>query len=566
MQVSRADGVSEQKPTAAPISEAPVQTVTLYHWLVVILASCGWLFDCFGQRVFVLSREPAIRELLGVGASDASVAKWMGSATAALMIGWGTGGILFGMVSDRYGRVKAMLITLVTYTIFSGLAGFARSVGEFLVLRFLFGVGVGGMFGAATTLIAESVPRRFRTSALGAMQALSATGNILASALSLQIIPGQDNFWGHFSGWQVLSFASVVPLLLAVPVALILREPESWRKAKATMAQGGKAVGSMADLFRHPIWRRNAFVGIGLGLAGMVGLWGIGFFSPELIRTAFRDRPLQTEEIVKPDELFSAIAVPANPAVARLKSFLSPDFLNSLSPQSTFHSPQSPTIAAVVADLNRVMQRDDLYDETAFSGITLKKSTTNLLSARKSGGHVNVRWLNRQLLEQLFPGTIRGLQPTIDHTISFGTMIQDAGSVLGMLAFTFVASRFSRRTAFLAAFIFCLGAVSYVFYSLKTSSDVYWMLPLLGFATLSCFAGYSIYFPELFPTRLRGTGVGLCYNTVRYLAAGSPYLLGWLNAYWPFRTVAVAMSSIYLVGILALLWAPETKGKPLPED
>jgi hypothetical protein len=112
----------------------------------------------------------------------------------------------------------------------------------------------------------------------------------------------------------------------------------------------------------------------------------------------------------------------------------------------------------------------------------------------------------------------------------------------------------------------CLVVVSFVFYFLRTATDVYWMLPLMGFATLSVFAGYSIYFPELFPTRLRGTGVGFCYNTVRYAAAPFPFLLGWLSTLMPFRQVAIMMCSIYLVGIVALLWAPETKGKPLPED
>jgi hypothetical protein len=88
----------------------------------------------------------------------------------------------------------------------------------------------------------------------------------------------------------------------------------------------------------------------------------------------------------------------------------------------------------------------------------------------------------------------------------------------------------------------------------------------MGFAQLAVFAGYSIYFPELFPTRLRGTGVGFCYNTVRYLAAPAPILFGMLATQMSFRTAAVLMSSVYLVGMIALIWAPETKGKPLPED
>jgi hypothetical protein len=99
------------------------------------------------------------------------------------------------------------------------------------------------------------------------------------------------------------------------------------------------------------------------------------------------------------------------------------------------------------------------------------------------------------------------------------------------------------------------------------------MLMLMGFAQLSVFAGYSIYFPELFPTRLRGTGVSFCYNIVRYLAAAFPWALGQLNGLLaaqgftdPFRKAATALAFIYLLGMVALIWAPETRGQPLPED
>src|SRR2546428_5034289 len=161
---------------AQPPKPKLFEGVTAYHWLVLIIAAGGWVFDCMGQRIFVLAREPAFRELLGSGATDAMVKSWGGRSTFVLMFGWATGGILFGMMSDRLGRVKTMIATLLAYTIFSGFTGLARTPIEFLAYRFLGGLGIGGMFGAATTLVAESMPRNVRSLALGIMQALSAFG------------------------------------------------------------------------------------------------------------------------------------------------------------------------------------------------------------------------------------------------------------------------------------------------------------------------------------------------------------------------------------------------------
>jgi MFS family permease len=545
------------------------ERVSVYHWLVVVLAASGWLFDCMGQRIFVLSREPALRELLGAGATDNEVRGWGVVATFLLMIGWATGGIIFGLLSDRYGRVKTMVATLLAYSLFSGLSGFARNGPEFLVYRLIFGLGVGGMFGAATTLVAESVPRHFRTVALGSMQALSAFGNMLASVLSLKITPGLENYWGHYSGWQVLSFVSVFPALMAVPMVLILKEPEVWRRAKAQAAEGkgAKSVGSLTDLFRHPRWRQHLLVGVCLGLAGMVGLWGIAFFSPELITTAFKDRPLLVTDVLRPTEICYALGSESSQAILVMKRHLSPAFVQKLAQVQTAKVIPADVVAGLVREFNQMMRGSNLYDANAFGSIHLKKGTKNLIQVlEKKPDPKNLYFLNRQLVEQTFPGTIHELQATIDKTRSTGTFLQDLGALFGMFAFTLVAGYFSRRTAFLIAFVLCLVVVAYVFSSLRTATDVYWMLPLLGFATLSVFAGYSIYFPEIFPTRLRGTGVGFCYNTVRYLAAPFPLLLGWLSSLMSFRVVAMMMSAIYLVGIVALLWAPETKGQPLPED
>ncbi len=425
------------------------EAVTWRHWLIVIIASAGWLFDCMDQRLFILARESAMRELLGVTTTTDAVRAVSTYATTAMILGWATGGIFFGMMSDRWGRVKTMVATLLVYSGFTGLSGFATGWVDFTIYRFLVGLGVGGMFGAATTLVAESVPGRVRSIALGALQALSALGNIIGSLISLNVQPGaHDLLWGY-SGWRVLFFVGILPALLVVPIVLFLREPEAWRRAKAEAGRtGGKKVGSIAELFRHPRWRHHSIIGLLLGVSGMIGLWGIGFFSPELVSQALAGAPQQTID------------------------------------------------------------------------------------------------------------TVRG----------YGTALQDVGAFLGMIFFTAIASMLSRRLAFFIAFVGGLLITAFVFNSLKTASDAYWMLPMMGFAQLALFAGYSIYFPELFPTRLRGTGVGFCYNTVRYLAAPAPILLGYLSQLLSFRTAAVMMSSVYLIGMIALIWAPETKGKPLPED
>ncbi|MGH7969365.1 MAG: MFS transporter, partial [Limisphaerales bacterium] len=407
------------------------------------------------------------------------------------------------MLSDRYGRVKTMIITLLAYSLFSGLSGFAHSGIEFLLWRLLFGLGVGGMFGAATTLVAESVPPHFRTVALGALQALSAFGNMLASALSLGIVPGKENLWGHYSGWQVLAFISVLPALMAIPMALFLKEPESWLRAKREASSGGtkRSVGSLGDLFNNPRWRKNLSVGVCLGVAGMVGLWGIAFFSPELVTTALKNRPLRPDQFLQPNAIVTALNKPATPGVERIKSGLSPTLVSELARSSGSPSPPGETISDLVKELNGMIAGPSLYDSKAFPLGGLKKATQNLVTlVEENGKRQNISFLNRQLIEQSFPGMIQEQQQTIDKMRSRGTLLQDVGSLLGMVAFTFVAARFSRRGAFLGAFILCFVVVAFVFTSLRTATDVYWMLPLMGFATLSVFAGYSIYFPELFPT------------------------------------------------------------------
>jgi MFS family permease len=376
---------------------------------------------------------------------------------------------------------------------------------------------------------------------------------------------------GDLAGWRVLFFVGIIPSLLVVPIVFVLREPEKWRQAKAEAAagRGAKHIGSPADLFADPRWRRHTVVGLLLGVSGMIGLWGIGFFSPELITTALKDTPLRWEQLADPNRLAAILRTSEAPAVLRVKTQLPSDALTvvtSLASQEA--STLTPAAREIlVAGLNTLIQGPSLYDAEIFADAGLDTATVNLAGkVREAAEEGDIAFLNRRILEQVFPNTLEGIQGHIDAVRAKGTALQDAGAFLGMLAFTFVASFFSRRMAFLGAFLLCLVTTMFVFYSLDSASDAYWMLPMMGFAQLAVFAGYSIYFPELFPTRLRGTGVGFCYNTVRILAAPFPFLLGHLSTLMNFRTAAVLMASVYIVGAVALIWAPETKGQPLPED
>src|SRR5262249_54034458 len=128
------------------------------------------------------------------------------------------------------------------------------------------------------------------------------------------------------------------------------------------------------------------------------------------------------------------------------------------------------------------------------------------------------------------------------------------------------------RATFAVAFLLALASTAMVFLGLRERSQIFWMMPIMGFCQLSLFGGYAIYFPELFPTRLRSTGISFCYNVGRFVAASGPAVLGLLTSEVyrhqpePMRYAGVTMCSIFLLGLVVLPFAPETRDKPLPEE
>jgi hypothetical protein len=153
------------------------------------------------------------------------------------------------------------------------------------------------------------------------------------------------------------------------------------------------------------------------------------------------------------------------------------------------------------------------------------------------------------------------------------SLMLNIGAFSGMLAFTSFTQRTNRRTAFAVAFVGAGITTALTFWLLRDPWHIFVLVPLMGFFMLGIFGGYAIYFPELFPTSLRSTGTSFCYNVGRFLAASGPWTIALLssdrvfgNTDEPLRYAGLTMCSVFIVGLIALPFAPETKGKPLPED
>jgi MFS family permease len=436
-----------------------------YHWFVFFVAALGWLLDCFDQQIFVLARQPAMKDLLADTATPAMIDQYGGYATSVFLMGWGIGGLIFGVLGDRIGRTKTMMMTILMYSVCTGLSAVSVGFWDFALYRFLTGMGVGGEFAVGVALVAEVMPDRARPYTLGLLQSLSAVGNISAALVGIAM--GNLVSSGVVASvWRPMFVIGAVPAVLAVVVRFWLKEPEAWEKASHKDAVARK-LGSYGELFGHPTWRKNALIGLGLAFAGIVGLWGIGFFTFDLVGNVLRQR-----------------------------------------------------------FVDEGMDAKQVAGEVAF-------------------------WK------------------------SMASMMMNLGAALGMFGFAILAQRMGRKPAFAVNFVAALISTASVFYFMEEFHQVFWMIPLMGFCVLSLFAGYAIYFPELFPTHLRSTGTSFCYNVGRFVAALGPALLGLLIGLYssyaekdpaaPLRYAGLTMCGIFVLGLLVLPFAPETKGRPLPE-
>lgn len=422
------------QPVAVTTAAEPerFRDVPRYLWVVLASAFLGWMFDAADLNLLTLVLAPSVGGLLGT--TDPRVIGPMGGAIVGIkLVAWGIGGILFGVITDRVGRTRAMVATILIYSIFTGLSGAAVSWIDFAIYQALAGVGIGGEWAAGAALIAETWPTRLRARALQIMQMAFAFGYFIAALINLVVGP---------IGWRWVFVAGALPAVLTLIIRRYIREPERWVAVRATVDKSEVNIGR---IFR-PDLRRSTIVGSIVAAAMMVGSWGGTIWIPPWI-----------PQLLGPER---AASTPAY--------------------------------------------------------------------------------------------------------VSYAFMAANVGAALGYITLMFLTDAIGRRASY---FIFCAGALltsEYMFRQVNSYEALLPLMPVFGYFAIGGFGTFAAYLPELFPTKIRATGQGFCWNVARLVTGLSPIVGGWLVATsGSYPAAAAIVALVFAVGLVAIWFGPETKGVPL---
>lgn len=408
--------------------------------LALLSGFLGWMFDSMDLNLFTLVMFPSVAELTGT-TNPAAVAPIGGYIIAIKLFCWGIGGIVFGVVADRVGRTKTMVITILIYSIFTGLSGLAQSWTQLAILQAIAGFGIGGEWAAGAALIAETWPEKTRARAMQVMQMAFAFGFFLAALNNLVLGP---------ISWRWVLAAGAVPALIALGLRWFVPEPERWVRTRQDATVASMTAGQTFATIFSPALRRRTIVGLLVSASMMIGSWG---------------------------------------------------------------------------------------------GLTLLPNWIQQL-VRASGG-----------------APALGVQ-----SISHAFMLMMVGAALGYGTLIFLCDAVGRRMSY---FVFALGSLvvsMYLFTRVNDLATLIWFMPIYGYFVIGGFGTFAAYLPELFPTRVRASGQGFCWNAARSVTAIGPLIGGVLvGAFGSFPAAAASTASFFVIGMIAIWFGPETKGIPLSD-
>jgi len=416
-------------------------------WRALAASWLGWMFDGYESYSLVLVMTPAVRQLLSPERlPKASI--YAGGLLAVTLLGWAAGGVAAGVLADYLGRRRTLMLSILCYAVFAGLAALSWNYWSLLVFRFLTGLGLGAEWGPGAAIVAEFWPPASRGRAGGVLHAAYGVGLLLAAGIWLLL-----NRFG--TSWRYMFVIGILPALLLLYVRRCVDEPALWiaanrnrQEAQKRLEMGGAsrldmelAQFTVARILSDPELRRRVGLLLLMAITTVVPWWSASTWIPE----------------------FAA---------------------------------QSPT--------------------------SVSSSLAGLMFS--------------------------------------------AGSIAGFLAMGLLGDFVGRKSAI---WLYYLGAlvVSLCFFLLVTEKGAMLIMAVAnGFFSSGQFAWMTIYLPELFPTRVRGTAMSLVFDSSRAVAVLCPVLAGWLiSSLGGIGPAGAAMSLVYLLGLIVTPFAgPETKGKPLP--
>ncbi len=485
----------------------------LGRWLALVAALLGWMFDGLEMGLFPLVGRPALRELLGPGTAEDVVSKWYGVITAGFLVGAATGGVLFGWLGDKLGRVRALILSVLVYAGCSAACAFATDPWQLAGLRFVGALGMGGEWALGVALVMELWPNASRAWLAGWIGAFGNLGYFVVGgvAVGLNEVGGKLPQWLAAAGlsddwvarltangnWRLLMLLGALPAVLTLFIRPFVPESERWAREKAA---GAASHWSGYDLL--------AVLGGAAAAAGVIAVWAAG------------------------TSLWLRVPVSVLGLVAVTAGYLFP------ARQYLTRATGNP------AERRHILGR--MLLGAGLSGVPLLATW---------GGFMWVYpWVQKL---------------TDDKNAAPVTQISSSlGAALGCVVAAQLGGRLGRRPVYVGM---CVSSLLVLLGLFRLNTEFGWPLVVwagvAGAVTASFYGWLALYLPELFPTKVRATGQGFGYNFGRILAAVGALQTGNLLAAFgnDYAKACSVAAVVYLLGLVLIAFAPETKGKPLPE-
>jgi len=541
-----------------PMSIQEPRTSNFGKWMALTAALLGWLFDGLEMGLFPLVQKPALDEL--VGPDNRTL--WMGIMTSLFLVGAATGGVLFGWLGDRMGRVRSMMLSVLTYALVSGLCGFATEAWQIGVLRFVAALGMGGEWSLGVALINEIWPDRSRAFLAGLIGAAANVGYLIIGLVGFWVFQqvdqvhstltslGLSESWAHHltknEGWRFLMMLGAVPALLTFFIRWFVPESAKWEKERGRGATSHWAtrdllsvlVGAIAACGVVYLWATpwNLGVRIGGSLIGFaIVTWGYTY--PVL---TYLKRAHASGQVGGADW---------RPTLNRMLLAATLSGVALLGTWGTIQ--QAPAWSGVLVEQQRKLEVLPIH---AVSSIGLMGSPMASPDYLASSSYLAGSGLPVKLSPQ--------------PPAAAWTQIASAlGAILGTIVAALLGGWLGRRITYFFLCLMSFGIIQ-LFFQTSTVFDARFVTLafLTGAITASFYGWLPLYLPELFPTAIRATGQGFGFNFGRIIAAIGVLQLQTLQAsFGGLPQACAALSFIYIVGVIVIWFVPETKGQPLPD-